>query len=362
MNIKVGFIGFGLIGGSIARALKKSDSSIYMMVYSRSINPLMQAKEDGVIDEILSSLNDRLHECDFIFLCAPVEYNESYLKDVAGLINENCIISDVGSVKSYIYDSVHKLNLDKNFIGGHPMAGSEKTGYSASTDILLQNAYYAITRTDYNTDKDVAKLTELVRMTGAIPIITDPVTHDYAVAGISHVPHLIASSLVNLVKDNDTDANLMKTLAAGGFKDITRIASSSPVMWEQICMTNGDNIIKLLDSYMEELSKIRDEIAEKNHTKVFDFFDSAKNYRDSFDGTSSGAHNLLHLLFVDIEDHPGMLAEVVTLLAVNAISIKNIGITHNREYQEGTLRVEFYSEPDLNEARDILTTRNYTIH
>ena len=116
MNIKVGFIGFGLIGGSIARALKKSDSSIYMMVYSRSINPLMQAKEDGVIDEILSSLNDRLNECDFIFLCAPVEYNESYLKDIAGLINENCIISDVGSVKSYIYDSVHKLNLDKNFI------------------------------------------------------------------------------------------------------------------------------------------------------------------------------------------------------------------------------------------------------
>ena len=96
MNIKVGFIGFGLIGGSIARALKKSDSSIYMMVYSRSINPLMQAKEDGVIDEILSSLNDRLNECDFIFLCAPVEYNESYLKDIAGLINENCIISDVG--------------------------------------------------------------------------------------------------------------------------------------------------------------------------------------------------------------------------------------------------------------------------
>lgn len=74
----------------------------------------------------------------FYFLCAPVEYNESYLKDIAGLINENCIISDVGSVKSYIYDSVHKLNLDKNFIGGHPMAGSEKTGYSASTDILLQ--------------------------------------------------------------------------------------------------------------------------------------------------------------------------------------------------------------------------------
>ena len=127
-------------------------------------------------------------------------------------------------------------------------------------------------------------------------------------------------------------------------------------------MTNGDNITRLLDSYIEELQKIRKDIAEKNETGIYDFFDSAKNYRDSFDVTSSGAHNLLHLLFVDIEDHPGMLAEVVTLLAVNAISIKNIGITHNREYQEGTLRVEFYSEPDLNEAREILTTRNYTIH
>lgn len=112
-----------------------------MMVYSRSINPLMQAKEDGVIDEILSSLNDRLNECDFIFLCAPVEYNESYLKDIAGLINENCIISDVGSVKSYIYDSVHKLNLDKNFIGGHPMAGSEKQ------DILPQRISFSKTLT-----------------------------------------------------------------------------------------------------------------------------------------------------------------------------------------------------------------------
>ena len=361
MDIKVGFIGFGLIGGSIARALKKSDSSIYMMVYSRSINPLMQAKEDGVIDEILSSLNDRLNECDFIFLCAPVEYNESYLKDIAGLINENCIISDVGSVKSYIYDSVHKLNLDKNFIGGHPMAGSEKTGYSASTDILLQNAYYAITRTDYNTDKDVAKLTELVRMTGAIPIITDPVTHDYAVAGISHVPHLIASSLVNLVKDNDTDANLMKTLAAGGFKDITRIASSSAEMWSQICMTNDKQIVTLLDRYIESLNNVRNMIIQKNRDGIYNMFIDSKEYRDSI-GINKGPISKDYTLYCDIEDKEGAISSITLLLSDNHINIRNIEIIHNREFVNGVLLIAFYDQPSMDLAFNLLSSNNYTIY
>ena len=242
------------------------------------------------------------------------------------------------------------------------MTGSERTRYHNSRASLLENAYYIVAPTDETPKEKTECFQAFVKGIKSIPLVISCPFHDYAVAGISHLPHVVSAGLVNLVKHSDSEDAVMHAIAAGGFKDITRISSSSPVMWEQICMTNGDNIIKLLDSYMEELSKIRDEISEKNHTRVFDFFDSAKNYRDSFDGTSSGAHNLLHLLFVDIEDHPGMLAEVVTLLAVNAISIKNIGITHNREYQEGTLRVEFYSEPDLNEAKDILTTRNYTIH
>lgn len=297
----------------------------------------------------------------FYFLCAPVEYNESYLKDIAGLINENCIISDVGSVKSYIYDSVHKLNLDKNFIGGHPMAGSEKTGYSASTDILLQNAYYAITRTDYNTDKDVAKLTELVRMTGAIPIITDPVTHDYAVAGISHVPHLIASSLVNLVKDNDTDTNLMKTLAAGGFKDITRIASSSAEMWSQICMTNDKQIVTLLDRYIESLNNVRNMIIQKNRDGIYNMFIDSKEYRDSI-GINKGPISKDYTLYCDIEDKEGAISSITLLLSDNHINIRNIEIIHNREFVNGVLLIAFYDQPSMDLAFNLLSSNNYTIY
>ena len=137
------------------------------------------------------------------------------------------------------------------------MAGSEKTGYSASNSLLLENAYYPVTPTALTTDKSLDLYIKLIRLTGAVPIVLDPEIHDYAVAGISHVPHLIASSLVNLIKDNDTSDELMKALAAGGFKDITRIASSSPEVWSQICMANPVQISLLLDKYIGELTKIK---------------------------------------------------------------------------------------------------------
>lgn len=366
-SFRFGFVGLGLIGGSIAKAIRSYWPMAEIIAYNPSRDTLDEAIHDGVVNAGACSEDGPLdgamfENCDIVFLCAPVQKNAENLAALKGHLKPSAILSDIGSTKRDIQEQVEKEGLSSFFVGGHPMTGSERTRYHNSRASLLENAYYIVAPTDAAPKEKTECFQAFVKGIKSIPLVISCPFHDYAVAGISHLPHVVSAGLVNLVKHSDSKDAVMHAIAAGGFKDITRISSSSPVMWEQICMTNGDNIIKLLDSYMEELSKIRDEIAEKNHTKVFDFFDSAKNYRDSFDGTSSGAHNLLHLLFVDIEDHPGMLAEVVTLLAVNAISIKNIGITHNREYQEGTLRVEFYSEPDLNEARDILTTRNYTIH
>ena len=362
MNIKVGFIGFGLIGGSIARALKKSDSSIYMMVYSRSINPLMQAKEDGVIDEILSSLNDRLNECDFIFLCAPVEYNESYLKDIAGLINENCIISDVGSVKSYIYDSVHKLNLDKNFIGGHPMAGSEKTGLKNANEYLLENAYYILTPTSKTAPEQLEAFRSLVTELGAVALVLDYHLHDYATAAISHLPHIIAYSLVNLVKRSDDENETMKTIAAGGFKDLTRIASSSPVMWQNICQSNSEQIVRLIDAYEKTLEKTKHDILAANTDALLSDFQSAKDYRDSIAITNKGPIKAVYELYLDLLDEAGGIATVATILASNNLSIKNIGIIHNREFEDGVLRLEMYDKESLTSAVALLRRHHYTIY
>lgn len=361
MNITIGFIGLGLIGGSIAKSLKKADSSIQIIAYNRSKQPLIKAHEEGIVDEIAYEIDDKFNKCDVIILCTPVEYISMYLSRISGLINESCIITDVGSVKGYIHKTVSELHLDKNFIGGHPMAGSEKNGYDASSDILLQNAYYAITPTQETCQESIDLLVSLVKLTGAIPIVCSPDIHDYAVAGISHVPHLIASGLVNMVHDNDTDDCLMKTLAAGGFKDITRIASSSAEMWSQICYTNKEQISLVLDKYINCLTAIKEMIDSENKEGIFKMFSDSKEYRDSI-GINNGPIIRNYTLYCDIEDKEGALSNITLLLSDNHISIKNIEIIHNREYADGVLQISFYDELSRTSARNILSEKGYFIH
>ena len=143
------------------------------------------------------------------------------------------------------------------FIGGHPMAGSEKTGFDHSNERILENAYYILTPGGEVGLEYISDFTELISSLGAIPMVLTAEEHDFITAGVSHLPHIIASALVNLVKTLDNDAEYMKTIAAGGFRDITRIASSSPVMWQQICMENHENISNVLDDYIRMLIQIR---------------------------------------------------------------------------------------------------------
>ena len=141
MNEKIiGFIGLGLIGGSIARGLKRYDPNIEIMAYMRTRSRLEQAKKDGIVDVILDGIGPELSRCDIIFLCTPVEYNAQYLAAIKPLLKEGAFITDVGSTKTSIHQEVLRLGLEKSFAGGHPMAGSEKTGYENSSDHLLENA------------------------------------------------------------------------------------------------------------------------------------------------------------------------------------------------------------------------------
>ena len=151
----------------------------------------------------------------------------------------------------------------------------------------------------------------------------------------------------------------MKMIAAGGFKDITRIASSSPEMWRQICTSNADNIIRLLESFITGITAVRNALQNRDSSYLENFFTMARNYRDSFIDASSGPIKKAYDLYVDIADEPGALAPIAALLARHDISIKNIGITHNREAQEGSLRIEFYEESAVGLARRLLTDNGY---
>lgn len=358
----LGFIGLGLIGGSIAKALKESSDEFYITAFDINTASLLQAKKEGIIDRISEVVDDAFLDCGFIFLCAPVLENSSLLKQLKQFLNPETILTDVGSVKTDIHKTIRELSLQQQFIGGHPMAGSERIGYPNSNARILENAYYILTPTKEVSSDKISAYIKLIDKMHAIPLELTCEEHDFVTAAISHLPHIISASLVNLVKNSDSEKKTMKSIAAGGFKDITRISSSSPIMWQNICLSNRDNILKLLDNYILSLEKIRNELQNSDSAKIYDFFESARNYRDSFIDANSGPIKKAYTLRMELADKTGALSEVVALLAKENISIKNIGILHNREYQSGAMHLELYDDISLKTAKELLLENGYTIY
>lgn len=359
---KIGFIGLGHIGGSVAKTIHRIYPDIEMIAYDICKETIKKATEEGVIARGTTGLTDDFADCDYIYLCAPVLNNNDYVQTLSGLLHDNMLLTDVGSVKTSIHEDICQFpELEKHFIGGHPMCGTEHVGYEYSTAYMLENAYYMLTPSATVPASKVSEFEAFVRSIGALPLILDYKKHDFSVGSISHLPTVIASTLVNLVKDLDDSHETLRTIAAGGFKDITRVASSDPTMWENICIANKQQILELIDAYVDAIRHTREIISGENPDSIKDFFSSAKEYRDSFN-ISRGALHPIYQLFLDLIDEAGGIATVATILATNAISIKNIGIVHNREFQQGVLQVEFYDQASYDKAIVLLNRHHYTIY
>ena len=362
MKHKIGFIGLGLIGGSIAKAIRQYYPDYEIVAFDKSKETLALATQDSIIDVAATTIDDNFYHCDYIFLCAPVAFNTAYLSQVQKYLEGDCILTDVGSVKTSIHKEVESLGLEEFFIGGHPMAGSEKSGFANSKAMLIENAYYILTPTGKVPKEKVDRYEQFVADLKAIPVILDYHEHDYVTGTISHLPHIIASTLVNFVKDTDTKEELMKNLAAGGFKDITRIASSSPTMWQHILLKNKDYVSRILGEYIETLKDAKELIDKEDESGIYHMFDTSRNYRNSIPGSSSGPIKKVFAIYCDIIDEAGGIAAIATILASNGISIKNIGIVHNREFEEGVLRIEFYDEDSSKRASELLQKFRYIVY
>lgn len=357
----IGFVGLGLIGGSIAKAIHKYYPACKIIAYDSDIDNTAAALHDGVIQGVAPAVDSTFSECDIIFLCAPVKYNAAYLPLIKKVKKDGALITDVGSVKTEMHEAVKEAGLSHCFIGGHPMAGSEKTGYINATDRLIENAYFVLTPAEEVNLFAVSGFSDFITSIGAIPMLLSYEEHDYITAAISHLPHVVASSLVNLIENLDNEEEHMKIMAAGGFKDITRIASSSPVMWQQICLTNKENISKVLDAYIRSLIQYRVEIDNQNADELYRLFSDSREYRNSLPIASSGPIKKAYEIYVDLADEAGGIAAIATLLATNGINLKNIGIINNREFVEGVLRIEFYDEDSSVKSAKLLRARNYTV-
>lgn len=357
-----GFIGLGLIGGSIARAIREHHPGSRILVYDPDPETMTLAVRQGIASETAAQIDDTFLQCDCVFLCAPVSDNADNLTLLKAHTSDSCLLTDVGSVKTSIHEQVSTLFLNDRFIGGHPMAGSERTGFINSKALLLQNAYYILTPGKSVPEKTITLFRDFIESIGSVPLVMDYQTHDHITGAVSHLPHVVSASLVHLLKDSDTPDELMKTIAAGGFKDITRISSSSPVMWQQICLTNKANITALLEKYIAQLQSVKKLIDESQEQPIYDFFREAQKYRDSFSDISSGPIKRSYVIHVEIADQPGALTSVTVLLARHSVSIKNIGIVHNREQTDGVLRIEVYQERSLAQADELLKANGYTTY
>ena len=238
------------------------------------------------------------------------------------------------------------------------MVGSERSGYKTSKELLFENSYYIITKSANTTEKSIELLKELVEKIGAIPIIIDENKHDYITATISHVPHVIAATLVNMVKRLDDENETMKNLAAGGFKDITRIASSDPTMWENICSENKDEILKVLFEFKSILNNFESEI--ESDDRIYNFFDSSKKYRDSFANKKINGNNMPEL-DISIKDENGAIAKIATLLSNNGIGIKNIEVLNNRENNFGALKIIVRNYDERDKGYNVVKEAGYEV-
>ncbi len=358
----VGIVGLGLIGGALAKTIHRIHPSIRLLACDPNEESLAQALAEGIIHQGTTALTERFSHCRYIFLCAPVEKNQQYLDQIAPWLHDGCILSDTGSVKSAIHREIAARKLSPWFIGGHPMAGSEMSGYAHATAYLLENAYFLITYDQAVKRETAAEYKDFIASLGCIPFPMAPQQHDFSTAAVSHLPHILASSLVHLVKNSDDAHESMKAIAAGGFKDITRIASSSPVMWQEICSTNRAQLLLLLDHFLEFLTQTKEMIAAGDRESLLTFFREAKDYRDSLPIKKTGPLSRIYEIYCDLIDEAGGIATIATILATNAISIKNIGIIHNREFEEGVLRIEFYRNEDMEQAALLLQKHHYTVY
>jgi prephenate dehydrogenase len=357
--------GVGLIGGSLALCFK--DKPGYRVI-GHSNNPASVQKymSRQVVDYATTDLEEAAKDADFIFLCVPVGQLDPYLRKLAALpLKQGCIITDVGSTKRSIAEAARQLGMSNGstiFIGGHPMAGKEKSGVEAATSHLYENAFYVLTP-DASTPGDVVeRLVSLLRQTRAHIITMDASQHDEIVGAISHLPHIIAVALVNQICDYNSKDTLYQNLAAGGFRDITRIASSDPIVWRDILVNNREVLLRLLKDWNAEVARLVELIEKADGAGIEEQFRKANDFRSQLPERRKGGLLSYYDMYVDIPDHPGIIGHIATLLGDYGINLSNLQIIESREDIPGVLRLSFSQQGDLDRAQQLLKGNGYSVN
>lgn len=356
MNVAI--LGSGLIGGSIGLALKKQGWEGSVVAYDLDPDVAQLAVARGAADRQAPSIEDAVSGAGLVVIATPVGAIVETARQAASFLEPGVVLTDVGSTKSRVVVEVEVLlPAGVEFVGGHPMAGTEDEGIAAAKEGLFEGAWWILTPTDRSDPEAYRRVHAFVATLGARVMALRPEEHDELMAVVSHVPHLTAAALMNMAAERGRRHAGLLALAAGGFRDVTRVAASNPQIWLDICKENGPAIAATLDRFAKELLSLRDLVLREDPDALRKVFLAAREARRSLPGRISEG-DLCEVRF-PVPDRPGVLADVTTAVGNIGVNIEDLQLSHLIEGGRGTLHLTVIGEESARRVASLLVERGY---
>lgn len=353
--------GVGLMGGSLGLRLRALPSPPRVVAFGRTEATLARAKERGAVDAFMLDPAEAVRDADLVVLSAPVRAIPPLFTTLAPHLKDGAVVTDVGSTKGWIVaEAERRLPERARFVGSHPMCGSERDGIEHATAALYEKAVTVVVPSARTDDAALRATKALWESVGSITLTLPAALHDRIVASISHLPHVLASLLVNTVALRSRSEVRTWDLAAGGFRDTTRIASGSPEIWRDICLTNRTAILDAVRDARAEIDGFLSALDASDEEALNRFFAGAKETRDAIPPRGAALLPALHDLYVAIADRPGTIHEVTGVLGEAGLNIVDLELPRGPEGAgDAPLRIFFESADSRERARALLEARGF---
>jgi prephenate dehydrogenase len=356
---RIGILGTGLIGGSLGLALRGEGAAGKVIGYDADAAMLAQALERGAIEEAAGGVAELAAACDLVFVAVPVRAIPAALARAAPALRPGTTLSDVGSVKERVVEAARDiLPPGCHFIGGHPLAGSEQRVVGFADPQLFRDAYYVLTPSGECDAEAYSRLHALLTSLGARVIAMEPRQHDRAVSVISHLPHVMAMSLMNVALERAEEFPLLR-LAAGGFRDMTRIAASDAGLWLDILMENREAVKESLGECVTAMLRIATMLDVGEEEELVRWMQSASTGRQSIAPVLGESLAGFYSVILAVDDRPGVISDVTLTVGEMGINIEDIELMHPLESGQGLLRLTISGEQDALRATEALRAKGY---
>ncbi|MBE3588722.1 MAG: prephenate dehydrogenase [Thermoanaerobacteraceae bacterium] len=359
---QITIIGVGLMGGSLGLAICRRGLARRVMGVDPDAENRRLALEAGAVHRTAPRINrDILAGAEMIILATPVGQVTAVLEEMRPHLSPGTVVTDVGSTKARVCARAAEIMPPGTwFVGGHPMAGSEYSGMAGADPYLFENAYYILTPPADTPGEVVERVEQLVAGVGARVVRMTPEEHDRAVAAVSHLPHLAAAALVNTLM-NLPEGESFVPLAAGGFRDTTRIAGGNPLMWRDIFLSNQGAVLESIKVFREQLDRLEGMIAAGDGEGIRALLEEARTFRRAMRDGTRGYLPVMYEIVAAVPDRPGMIAGLARGLGDQGINICDIEILRVREGEGGSIRLAFATEKEQEQAAVILRQAGYQV-